>query len=210
MISEVFASGHKYLRIVNLTGTDYPLWSNDELLAAFTDMSKEYLIGQRLDVNPWQASRVLVFYCMEHGKYIMHLFKALKIKRYRDYSKLGYDFYFGSEYWALTYDCVKKLMMIWDSDARIQGILKNAFAPSEIWIHTMFFASEYKELGEIVNGDYQGLQRLAPLSYFNYGKKVKVLTEDDYDDALNSGKMFARKIVIGTSDKLIEMIDRNR
>jgi hypothetical protein len=54
------------------------------------------------------------------------------------------------------------------------------------------------------------LEDYTPLTYIEYGKEIKVLTEADYDRILASGKMFCRKTVTGRSDKLMEKIDELR
>ena len=57
---------------------------------------------------------------------------------------------------------------------------------------------------------YKGLQELSPLTYFKYKDQIKILNDNDFDSILQSNKMFARKIVVGKSDALIESIDRQR
>ncbi len=45
-----------YRRIVSLTGMDYPVPSNDELLKAFGDSSKEYIIGFDITREKWDRN----------------------------------------------------------------------------------------------------------------------------------------------------------
>lgn len=98
----------------------------------------------------------------------------------------------------------------WRVDLKLQKILKHANVPSEIWIHTLFFNSRFASKGSVYEKQYEGLSKLAPLTYFVYHEAIKVLTADDYNDILESGKMFARKVIAGKSDDLIELLAANR
>lgn len=61
----------------------------------------------------------------------------------------------------------------------------------------------------LYEGEYPGLTHLTPLHYINYGKCIKILTEEDFPILQKSGKMFCRKIVSGDSDKLVKIININ-
>ncbi len=147
LISEVLESPFEYKKVVNLTGTDFPVASNNQLISTLSNKNQEFIIGYRLATDETDCKdKVLYYYEYDKGK-IVKLFwaavrKILKIKRFEDYNSVGYDFYFGSEYWALDYDVLSNLMEIWDNDAGLKSILKNASIPSEIWIHTLFFNSK--------------------------------------------------------------------
>ena len=49
---------------------------------------------------------------------------------------------------------------------------------------------------------------LSPVTFFKYNDSIKVLNEEDYEDVVNSGRLFARKIIKGKSDRLIAMLDQ--
>lgn len=70
--------------------------------------------------------------------------------------------------------------------------------------------SKYASRGIVFDKQYEGLSKLAPLTYFVYRDVIKVLTADDYGDTLKSRKMFARKVITGHSDDLIELLSSNR
>lgn len=212
MISSVLESAHKYKRIVNLTGTDYPIKSNAELLEMFCDKEKEYITGFKIekDVSKSNAFKIIYYHHMDGSKVLHYIFEAIKINREKILKSFQYDFYFGSEYWALTYEAVKEIIGIWENDSKLQKFLKGVFVPSEIWIHTLFFSSKFRKNGYIFQAEYKGLQTLSPLTYFQYADQIKILDEHDFDSIMQSHKMFARKIVMGKSDALLELIDKQR
>ena len=133
-----------------------------------------------------------------------------QFKKRSSYKHLGYNFYFGSEYWCLSYKCLKEIFHIYSNDKRLQKLLRFSFVPSEAWIHTVFFNSKWASHGEIYLDRYNGLIELSPIHYFEYGTKIKILTETDWNEAKNSGKLFCRKVQSGHSDKLIALINEKR
>ena len=220
LIKAILNSGVTYNRVVSLTGMDYPVASNEVLKEAFSDQEKEYIIGFDITKEEWGPSspikmsnkdRFLYYYRFDGNWNIARIIKKLRIRRYKTYESIGYDFYYGSEYWALTYDCIRDLIAEYDSDAALREVLKHSFVPSESWIHTLFFNSQYKDRGVVWKGDTDlGIGNYSPLTYFNYGKKIKILGEEDYEAITGSGRPFARKLENGVSDDLRSKLDRYR
>lgn len=214
LIQKMLSSQTKYHRVFNLTGTDYPLASNETLLTSLPD-DKEFIIGYDVSreekINPEKGSmqdKYLYYYFMD-TRFISFL-NQKHIKKENSYALLGYDFYFGSEYWCLSYNCLKDIFHIYSKDKKLQRILRFSFVPSEAWIHTVFFNSKWAPRGEIYHDIYNGLIHLSPMHYFEYGKEIKILTEADYEKLIYSNKIFCRKVQSGISDSLISKIDEVR
>ncbi|MBS6396163.1 MAG: hypothetical protein KH452_03270 [Clostridiales bacterium] len=218
MIQCAIDSSNEYERVVNITGTDYPTVSNEILIGKLCETSDEFIIG--FDINneeyrpgcrPPHQDRFLYVWRYDNGKFVRGIIKRLKIRRVKSVREFERNFYYGSEYWCLTYECVKELMRIWDEDLELQKILRSAFVPSESWIHTLFFNSRFASRG-IAYKDYEHreLSYLSPLEYFYYVGKVKVLDEEDYDKICDSNKFFARKLIVGKSDQLFALLDEKR
>ena len=221
MIDAMVNSGKKYDRVVNLTGTDYPVISLRKWHTMLEDEKKEYIIGfdvgtevlkKKSRLSELHKNKYQYYHIMDTNRYFRYIIEHfLRIPRVKHYEQLGYNFCFGSEYWALSYECLLELVKRYRKDKKIQTILRTSYVPSEAWIHTMFFASEYACKGVLEkNKSYCGLSSLSPLSYFVYGSAIKVLDEKDYDKIVASEKAFARKIIKGPSDCLIHMIDQRR
>lgn len=214
MIKEMLNSKIIYERVVNLTGTDYPIWSNDKLLEYFGNVDKEYIIGfdvSREKGNKNNQKKYIYIWKLDNISIFTNFLNKLHIKKARNYNALGYNIYFGSEYWALTYNCLKYLIEAYESDICLKRILKSSYVPSEAWIHTLFFNSKYRDKGIVISdGVYKGLSELSPLTYFVYKDAIKILDEKDYDDIVQSRKPFARKIIVGKSKKLIDQLNKDR
>ena len=87
---------------------------------------------------------------------------------------------------------------------------RTSFVPSELCIQTIVFNSPFVSIGLLLEGDYPGLTRLTPLHYIDYGASIRVMTLEDLPVLRQSGKMFCRSIVSGTSDRLVEDIEQTR
>ena len=217
MICEMLESGTKYSRVVNITGTDFPVAGPEQLRAALLDPDQEFIIGFDVEneigsgvgkePNITKFSRL---YRMDTYHYVSSVILRLHIRNpyFKDRDK---KMFFGSEYWALTYDCVKDIYDRYRDDIKLQTLLRYSYVPSEAWVHTMFFNSDWKSRCRYpLQTKYIGLDPLAPLTYFDYREKIKVLTLEDYDAVVGSKKLFARKIIAGKSDALVEKIKETR
>lgn len=214
LIKSMLHTGTRYHRIFYLTGMDYPLVSNRAMQESLVD-NMEYIIG--FDVShecavesPKGSMKDKFLYFWNLDTRIGVCLTRKKFKKRKQYEDLKCSFYFGSEYWALTYDCIKYVFETYSKNKRLQRMLRFCFSPGEAWVHTVIFNSKWKERGQIYKGSYRGLASLSPISYFDYGKEIKILNDSDYNRLINSQKLFCRKVKKGVSDNLVAMIDSVR
>ncbi len=215
LLKAIEESGKEYLMVVNLSATDYPMVSNDVLVDELCKPNSEYIIGFCISeeednylVNQSQKAKIEYFHMMDLPHILTVLINRLKIRRFDKIEDCGYKIYFGSEYWGISWNILMDLLHRFEADTKFQQLLKYAYVPSEMWIHTLFFNSEYAKEGIVYKGKYCGLLTLSPLEYFEYYDAIKVLTMDDYNKIKKSGKLFARKLIVGESDDLITFISR--
>ena len=98
----------------------------------------------------------------------------------------------------------------WDTNKRLVNYFSTAFCPDETFIQTVAFNSRFASRCLLQEGRYTSLAALTPLTYIDYDPVIKVLTEEDWPVLQQSGKMFCRKTMTGTSDALLDRIDRER
>lgn len=211
MIKEMLSRNVRYKRVINLTGTDYPVVGKKTMREALENDDVEYICGFDVnnEVNPGRRKMSLkysCFYLMDTYKIIRAILIRLKLPRIF-YLTVKTPIYYGSEYWALTFDCIKELYHEYLNDRQLQRLFHFSFVPSEAWVHTMFFNSDWKKRAvQEIQNECQGLIKLSPITFFKYTKSIKILDESDYKDIINSGRLFARKIITGKSDSLIAML----
>lgn len=215
LIREMLNQNIRYSRVINLTGTDYPIVSRKILYEKLNQSEIEYICGFDVCSELRTGKKRMIhkydrFYLMDTPKMIRALVKRLKIPRI-EFRRHPIPMYYGSEYWALSFDCLSDLFEAYLKDEQLQKLLRFSFVPSEAWIQTMFFNSRWR--GRAVRSPEEcddDLIHLSPITYFKYGDSIKILNESDYEDIVSSGRLFARKIVKGRSDRLVSMLAENR
>ena len=223
LISMVLESKKEYDRVVCLSGLDYPLYSNRQISELFEmNPLKEYLCGVNVSnpINKKFQNRVVLYHFFRDIKlgntFLKKCFsgpsrlimKALPIRKknrvYLD-GKLS-NVYMGSDYWALTYPCIKYVFNTMLTEKYMMNYFKYSFVPSEMCIQTIVFNSKFANYAQRFEV-YQGLPPLTPLHYIVYNKVIKIFNENDFETLKVCGKMFFRKAVSGKSDKLIERVE---
>jgi len=224
MIKAALNHGEKFDYLVMLSGQDYPVFSKQEIIDFFErnqgknyisgiDMSrqndryskiyKEYRILQQHDFAPGTiTSRLRV--SLRKAISLLHIRKKLIIKT----KNKSYNLYKGSDYWAITSEAASYVLSEWETNKELCQYFKTSFAPSETFTQTVLFNSEFSHSCILYEGEYPGLSTLTPLTYIYYHPTIKVLTKDDYDVVVKSGKMFCRKTETGISDELMDLLDK--
>lgn len=228
MIELMLSTKEKYDRVVSITGLDYPIYSNEKIQKKFNSDEQFMTAINVTNCNiKKQTKKITRYWFFDHkieNKTMVKIISKLenvifcllpfrkktKIK-VNDNNNKYYDVYFSSDYWALTYQCVVDLYKEYTGNVNFQKYFKYSFAPSELFMSTMLFNSKYSNKAKICDWKvYDDLPSLTALHYIYYGKCIKVLNENDYYTLIDSNKMFARKFKSGYSDKLIELLDKNR
>ena len=224
LMKKMMDSNRKYDWVINLTGQDYPVWSNYKIQIFLQNQLAPVIKGydlsllqderqQRMlkkfwffDIYPTILRRI-VNKCAITMQDVFHI--------ERDYRSYGYCFCHGGEYWALPYQIAIKVLAYYENNKQLQKFLHTVYAPSEFWVHTVLLSSDIltdseKERMIVSKDKYKGLIEVAPLHYFVYEEAIKILTEKDFENIKNSGKMFVRKVKIGISEQLITRLDKER
>lgn len=211
--------------LISLSGMEYPLWSNDKIMAFFANArGKNFLQGISM-LHQGEASRQYREYrfWMDkpwnegsiRSKMRVALRKIIAASGFRKPLIIrcpgkNYTLYKGSDWWGITSQLAAYVLHEWDGNKTLTNYFKTSFCPSETFIHTVAFNSAYASRCMLAEGPYQSLAALTPLCYIDYNPVIKILTENDYNILRTSGKMLCRKVISGDSDTLVRMIDRDR
>jgi len=233
LLEKVFLSKLEYDRIVCISGTDYPIYSNEQIITEFEKHPfKQYLMG--LNVSNCQIEDIKQkinrywFFDFKIRNLFILRFIIGKINGFfvtrlinffikKDVHSLlngkQVDIYFGSDYWALTYECAKYLYQVAINEKLLMKYLEFCFVPSELFVHTILYNSEYRDQCELIEEPYyEELQSVTPLHYIDikYPFKVQELDESYFKELLKSKKMFFRKASSVKSNELIKLINEIR
>ena len=227
MLKAALASGREYSHLVCLSGQDYPLWSNRRIHAFFKEHADKELIcgynitrgtseAQREKVtrlhplrdlplrNRWLKDKMVVA-----SRNILK-FLGLKCKAQVMLGGELKDVFFGSDYWALTPACARRVLDVLEREPAMVNYFRRSYVPSELCVQTIVFNSPFASKALLHEGEYVGLTALTPLHFIDYGACVKVLDGADLQRLKERDKMFCRKVVTGPSDALADEIDRLR
>ena len=225
LIRAALHSGTSYDYLFMLSGQDYPVWSNSRIVSYLEGLDGRNLLqGMRLVGLPRQETyeytryRFLNNMPWRYGSVGSKLRVALRtvaqpfLKKPLSFTADGrhYNLYKGSDYFAVTRELAEYVLQTYDNSPQLRRYFSNSFAPSETFTHTVAFNSRFAEKCMLTRGPVKGLEELTPLTYIEYGTKIKELTLEDYDRIMESGKMFCRKTVTGLSDELMDRIDGER
>lgn len=227
LMEAVLLSGKQYDRVFFLSGMDYPLWSNHQILNFLEHHpNKEFIMGMNLSdcYEPRKMqTRVRLFHFRDlpignpkikrlvYGV-IREALNVLHIRKH-NYIKIGKrkcKVYCGSSWWCLTGECLRYVYDTICNQKEYQRYFRTCLAPDEMLVQTIVFNSKYAQNAILHQGNYPGLVGLTPLHFIEYDKEIHTYTERDFEKIVSSGKMFVRKLQTGVSDELIRMIENYR
>jgi len=229
LIKAALSDGHRFGKMFMLSGQDYPLWSNEKIMQWAEDTKgRDMISGICIDSDDveekykqlYRLNRPQTDIKWTSPKMNDITSKALRKTLLMVGSKKPlnltvddqlWHLYKGSDYFALTHDTAEYAYKQWRRHKEIKDYFKTSFAPSETCIHTIIFNNpKYSKKGDLHTGNYTTLQALTPLHHIEYDPVIKVWKDGDFDELMDSGKMFARKFESDTSDSLMDIIDKMR
>lgn len=213
-------------RILILTGMDYPLWSNDRIHHYF-EQNPEIIMMKGINLTRLQkpspmsnllrikhigrdwAIKLNLLWKVETKLFrIIATILPFRRKNFLVINNEQWDIWQASGYFSVNREQAEYILQTLKESAIIQ-YFKFCFVPEEMTIPTIIFNSKYKKNAQALPDTiYRGLTTLAALHIFEYGKAIKIYTENDFQTITQSGKMFARKLCTGYSEKLIELLNK--
>ena len=210
-----------YDRYITLSGLDYPLKSNGEILEALADTKREFIsarpLGDDLDF------KIRGIYLWKHhllARIARHLVCNYSVVmhpnrlRLRKGDKKKVQVYFSSQWHALSGESVAYLLKTLEDNPRIRRFFRYAYAPDELLIPTILCNSPFADRMIPVNDckDFEKLFAALPVLHHlrRERQNVVVFREEDYLELICSGKHFCRKVRTGISDGLLDKIDQYR
>ena len=126
---------------------------------------------------------------------IINLQRRLGIKR--RFSYFGGNLYGGGTYWSVSRKAVDVALNYLENNNKYLHRFRHTSIAEEICLPTVWCNSSLP-----LTNDYKRYIDWGP-----DGGNPQTLTEKDYDNIVNSGALFARKMASGASNKLIEMLN---
>lgn len=228
LLQAALSSDKNYERFVMLTGQDYPLMKNSEILAQFESQKDvEYVMAYNLTTStvPTDKKKVLMRWYLDNPFRSSFLQRAYKSIMYHLVTKLFtrkepkvvlngklVDPYFGQMLSAFTRKGAELILHTYLHDKAYNKRMKTAFAAVELYWQTIIFNSDLRKNTVQGGAEHEITEHFgwAPLHYHHYDFDTSVFAEEDFDEIKDSGYMFFRKVMPGKSDGLMDKIDELR
>ena len=228
LLNYAYNQTKEYDRFVFLTGQDYPLMTNNEILDFFSRHKEtEFVMAYNINNSPKATDKDKVtkkwwFDTPFKNKLLSRCYKSFfyrfVTKPFTFYSikvrhnGVEVDPYFGQMLSSFTRNGAQLLLNTYLNDKVFNNRMRHAHAPDELYWQTIIFNSLLRK-NTVQNGQEHEITEhfgWAPLHYHNYDVDTSVYTKEDFDELINCGYMFCRKVVPGISDELMDMIDAMR
>lgn len=228
LLAMAYHSEKKYDRFVFLTGQDYPLMSNAEIIHEFeTHPDTEYVMAYKISTStiPTDKNKILKKWYLENpfdNRFLRRCWASFMYRIFTRFSNRDrltvplagreVEPYFGQMLSAFTRSGAELLLDTYHNDGPYNAIMKHVHAPDEEYWQTIIFNSELRA-NTIQHGQEHEIKDhfgFAPLHYHTYIDDCSIFTEKDFDTLKNCGYMFCRKVVPGISDSLMDKIDLMR
>lgn len=210
LLESVFQSKRKFDYVWLISGQDFPIKNKDAINQYLeSNQGKNFIeiIGpQQVGYNrlkkrnelyyPQWMKKMNLFSKIIKFMYMIltgGLNRTIILKRKNN---LNTEFYFGSQWWTLTYECAKEIFEMM-ADKKYINYYSSCLVPDESIIQTLFMKSSYRNA-------YQD-----KLTYVNWNGQInhpKTFTIDDYNELCNSKYFMARKFDEKVDNDIIEKL----
>ena len=183
----------EYLMGLNLSDPALPAEKRDRICL--------YHFGRDIKVRSYKLKMI----CSGGLRILMRLLPFRK-KPYIEVGDRKWSVYMSSSYLCITSGLAKFILNEMENNKAVMDYFRYSFVPEEMVIPTIVYNSEYapRTLGEM--HQYKGLVSLSAITQFWYGRQIKILDENDYNQLVRCHKMFARKFQTGQSETLMERL----
>jgi hypothetical protein len=192
----------RYDYVLLISGQDYPIKTLAEIKRFLQENQGRQFIEafSMMEPNKWTENggafqsgrRVFNWHFFLRGRHF-----HLPLQRKVPGSLAPYG---GSQWWALTGDCVNYVMDYVETHPRIINYFKYTFIPDEIFFQTLICNSPFKKEVTGYGLTYADWQNPNPFP-------PRVLTVEDFEPLKESNCLFARKFELGRSRELLALVN---
>jgi hypothetical protein len=186
-------------RCVLLSGQDYPISSNQDILKFFEENGRrEFIEAYPIDISdreqigwsPYYRFRRIHFWIGKRRYKLPILRKGV----------LDLKMYHGSTWWALTGEAVHYLDAAIKQKRSFNRYLRTGFLVEEAYLPTLMMNSPFAARVANYNVTFD---QWVPES----GPHPKILETSDFDRLMNSERLFARKFDLTKCSRILDMLD---
>lgn len=203
-LRSIYLSKETYDYVFLISGQDYPIKPLSEIKLYLEKHQGQQFMDAFpfLEPNPWSEhggsfqpkKRVSNWHFFLNSRHF-----HLPLLRKMPNSLVPYG---GSQWWALTGECVRYMMQYLSTNPHVTNYFKHTYIPDEIFFQTLVCNSPFKP--EITGSNLTYADWMNPNPF-----PPRVLTLEDFEALKNSHLFIARKFEPDRSGELLNLIDRN-
>lgn len=205
---------------VLLSGTDYPVRSNDYIRKFLkSNSSKEYINLSIMPANGKPMHRVEYFYIQTNYDFklgsilkriVNRCIRIFKLKRKLPSQYSNYNLYGGSNWWALSDKCIEYVLDFINKNPKFIKFYKNTLIPEEMFFQTIIGNSSFMNNvnNSFTYADWSISTSAHPQEISK--KHIPIFKKGFFTSAYGNRKtpiLFARKFS-DNSEELINIIDK--
>lgn len=181
LLSEAYAQNKEYSHYVFLSGSDFPVFSGNDLQKYFNEKDGLQLIRAYSITSSGcehcnsKINREFFFDGITKNTTLSIILRSIlseiminkRKKNYLLYKQKVQEIYYGSQWFAITPACVQYILNQVDLNIYI-NYFKHTFAPDEMFFHTIIFNSKFK-YSNMMHGPepYKNIWNLFNYTYLN-------------------------------------------
>ncbi|MCX7772826.1 MAG: beta-1,6-N-acetylglucosaminyltransferase [Clostridia bacterium] len=207
---EITEKEKTFNHLILISGEDYPLWTNDQIVAfSEANINHEFIEYTTLDENGWIGARKRFEHIYHNGTSIVctTFFRVINklfdlIKYYRPFYD-GLKPFGGSVWWMLSKSAINHILQFVELNPNFTKYMRSVRCPDEIFFQTILCNSVFQR--SIINNNYRYISWETCKK--GLSSNPDYLTYEDLDNIWESGKMFMRKVSLENSSHLMDTVD---
>lgn len=186
-------------RFMLLSGQDYPIVSNKEIMSFISlHQKEEFLEANLLNLEDRETLGWTPFYRFLRYHYWLGKLRITLPFFYKKAPKI--PIYHGATWWLITYAAAAYITKQFEHNNEWNAFLRTGFLTDEAYIPSVMMSSPFAENVTGYNVTYADWKNPT-------GPHPKTLGESDLDNMLQSKCLFARKLDMDIDNKIFDLLD---
>jgi Core-2/I-Branching enzyme len=217
LLRMIIESKREYDYVWLISGQDYPIKSEDDIVKFFQKKSGENFINvldNRSRIYKRFLKRNTVWYprWIDSSNILIKILRRIYIfitggtyytfpflKKKCPFNNITY--YFGANWFTISYQTVKYILEFLEKNKNYYNFFKNTEIPDESFFHTIIFNSPFSK---------KYAEYLCYVDWGDHKRNPKILTTVDYKNLIRSDLLIARKFDLCVDSKVLDMLDEHR
>ena len=217
LMKAALESGTEFDRYILITGQDYPIVSNEQIFNTLSQKEIEFMRGYKVTGTSMNKKVRKYYFYNKHltgspfwdliRRLLQFIVSPISKKDTVEIDNNQWEIYYSSAYFAVSHSLFIELYSK-GKNKKYYDYFKTAICSDEMYFITIAANSRFRDKLEAIDTDSHTLLDNSSITYFKYLNRPIELTENNYLELVDCGRMFARKFSSSYSTKLIELLEK--